>query len=142
MNLYEVQVVNDYFEWLYNYVCKGRVNNKELPLYLNAADVFVLPTLNEGCCNAIIEAMACGLPIISSDKSFNWDILDENNSIMIDPMDIQHIADSIILLKNDKNIRTKLSEGALNTSSSLTIDKRAERILNYIKINIKEYGKL
>lgn len=28
MNLYEVQVVNDYFEWLYNYVCKGRVNNK------------------------------------------------------------------------------------------------------------------
>ena len=125
-----------------NIIFKGGVNNKELPLYLNAADVFVLPTLNEGCCNAIIEAMACGLPIISSDKSFNWDILDENNSIMIDPMDIQHIADSIILLKNDKNIRTKLSEGALNTSSSLTIDKRAERIHNYIKINIKEHGKL
>lgn len=125
-----------------NIIFKGRVNNKDLPLYLNAADVFVLPTLNEGCCNAIIEAMACGLPIISSDKSFNWDILNENNSIMIDPMDIQHIADSILLLKSDNNIRTKLSEGALNTSSSLTIDKRAERILNYIKTKIKEHGKL
>lgn len=119
-----------------NILFQGRVNNSDIPVYLNAADVFVLPTLNEGCCNAIIEAMACGLPIISSDKSFNQDILNENNAILIDPMNVKQLSEAIILLKNNKKLRKELSEGALATSHSLTIEKRAEKIHNYLcKIN-------
>src|SRR5690606_16475453 len=38
------------------------VPNEELPYWLNAADVMMLPTLAEGSCNAINEAMACRLP--------------------------------------------------------------------------------
>ena len=101
--------------------------------YLNMADVFVLPTLNEGCCNAIIEAMACGLPIISSDRPFNKDLLNESNSILIDPMDVNGIADAIKRLKCDVDYRNRLSDGALKTASQLTIEKRAETILEYIE---------
>ena len=66
-------------------VFSGRVSHDLIPEYLCAADVFVLPTLAEGCCNAIIEAMGCGLPIISSDRDFNNDIIDDTCSIRINP---------------------------------------------------------
>ncbi len=114
-------------------IFKGPVNHDEIPTYLNAADVFVLPTLKEGCCNAIVEAMACGLPIISSDLPFNYDVLNYSNSLLIDPMNIKQISDAICTLKDNTEKRAVLSMGALNTASSLTIDKRASRILNFIE---------
>lgn len=114
-------------------VHKGTVVHDFLPEYLSAADVFVLPTQNEGCCNAIIEAMACGLPIISSNLPFNWDVLDASNSIMIDPDDIEQIKNAIIKLKDDVELRVDLSSGALRKASSLTLDHRAEKIVSFIK---------
>lgn len=112
---------------------KGTVSHDELPVYLNAADVFVLPTLREGCCNAIVEALACGLPVISSDRSFNYDILDETNSIMVDPENANQIAAAIKLLKEDENKRDVLAKGALDKAMSLSIDQRAANILSFIE---------
>ena len=110
----------------------GKVDNKDLPIYLNAADVFVLPTLHEGCCNAILEAMACGLPVISSNLSFNWDILDDTNSILIDPNDVDNIAQTIKLLKADTQLYNSLSEGAIVTASKHTLFNRATKIESFI----------
>ncbi len=112
---------------------KGPIKHDLLPDYLNMADVFCLPTLNEGCCNAIVEALACGLPVISSDKSFNYDILNDKNSILIDPMSENEIADAINKLYNEKDLRKRLSNGAIEEAKSLTIKSRAEKILNYIE---------
>ena len=111
----------------------GKVMHDDIPTYLNAADVFVLPTLKEGCCNAVVEAMACGLPIVSSNLSFNWDVLDESNSIMIDPMDVDEIKKAIELLRDDESLRARLSDGALEKAKSLTIDQRAKRIIEFIQ---------
>ena len=110
---------------------EGRLLHEQIPIYLNAADVFVLPTLKEGCCNAVVEAMACGLPIISSNLAFNWDVLDETNSIMIDPQNIQQIRDAIIKLRDDSVLRKRLAEGALRKAESLTIDQRAKEIMKF-----------
>ena len=112
---------------------KGRVPHDKIVEYLNAADVFVLPTLAEGCCNAIIEAMACGLPIISSDLPFNDDILDESNSIRVDPTSTEAIYHAIETLYLDKNLRARLSEGAAETAKRLTIGERAGNILKFIE---------
>ncbi len=116
---------------------KGKLPHKEIVTYLNAADVFVLPTLAEGCCNAIVEAMACGLPIISSDLPFNDDILDETNSIRIDPMNVNAISSAIKKLKDDKSLRKTLAEGALQKAKSLTIEVRANNILRFMESQIK-----
>lgn len=117
----------------YGILFRGRVDHVKIADYLNCADVFVLPTLHEGCCNAIIEAMACGLPIISSDLLFNVDILNDENSILLNPNDIRAIANAIKELKDNSQKRARLSNGALNTAKALSIKMRAEKILNFIK---------
>jgi len=118
---------------------KGPLGHEKLPDYLNMADVFCLPTLQEGCCNAIVEALACGLPVISSDRSFNYDILNESNSILIDPIDEDAIAVALRSLYEDKALRAQLSQGALIAGESLTIDERAKKVLSFIdeRINLK-----
>ncbi|WP_028902253.1 MULTISPECIES: glycosyltransferase [unclassified Prevotella] len=112
---------------------KGTLPHAEIVRYLNCADVFVLPSLAEGCPNSVIEAMACGLPIISSDLPFNYDILDSSNSMLVSPMSVQEIADAIVKLKNDEPLRQNLREGALKKASELTIEKRVTKILDFIR---------
>lgn len=116
----------------------GKVSHDKIADYLNMADVFALPTLNEGCCNAIIEAMACGLPIISSDRPFNHDLLGENNSILIDPTNIDEIAAAIKKLKEDVSLREKLGKGALETAKAQEINIRAGKILSFISNTVEK----
>lgn len=113
-------------------VWKGGLEHNEIPDFLKSADVFCLPTLNEGCSNAIVEALACGLPVISSNLPFNLDVLDETDSILIDPMNVDEISAAITLLKENKELRKKLSEGALRKAESLRLDVRARKIKDFI----------
>lgn len=122
----------DYSPRCSNILFKGRLPHDLIPDYLNCADVFVLPTLHEGCCNAIIEAMACGLPIISSARDFNEDILDNTCSILVDPLNIDEIAKAIQLIRDDIELRNYLSEGALRKAKAFDIYERAQKISNYI----------
>lgn len=110
------------------------VPNDELHIYLNAADIFVLPTKGEGCCNAIIEALACGLPVISSDSSYNDDILNDDNSIRINVDDVNQIAEAIERLRQDDELRDKLASGASASAEVLDIDARAENILKFMRL--------
>lgn len=115
-----------------NVIFAQPLKHEEVADFLGAIDVFILPTLNEGCCNAVVEALACGRPIISSDLPFNHDVLNENNSILIDPNDIDMIRKSIVELKNDKNKCMQMSINALKTAEELTLKRRAENIFNFI----------
>lgn len=119
-----------------NILFSGRLPHNQVVEYLNASDVFVLPTLAEGCCNAIIEAMACGLPIISSDLPFNDEILNEENSIRIDPNNVEEIREAIALLKDNKKKRLDMGEKSLARANELGIDARAEKIISFIETSL------
>lgn len=110
----------------------GKVQNDQVALYLNSADVFVLPTIGEGCCNAIVEALSCGVPVISSDLPFNDDILDKKTSLRIDVTDEDEIMKTIMLMKNDKEILSKLRQGALECANRFDIGTRADNILRFM----------
>lgn len=126
----EVEPIND------NIVFKGTIDHDELPHYFNAADLFVLPTLKEGCCNAIVESLACGLPVVSANRPFNDDILNHNNSIRIDPENIEEIANAIFKFKNNKDFYSSIKESTLNNSNQYSITTRAEKIIEFIKSKI------
>ena len=118
------------------------MKHEEVVNLLNAVDVFCLPTLSEGSCNAVIEAMSCGVPVISSALPFNDDVLSDDNSIRLDPMSISQIRDAILLLKENTEKRNKIAENGYKTAHELNIDKRAKKILCFIdKIlyNSKKY---
>ena len=112
---------------------KGRIPNDQVAKYLNAADVFVLPTRGEGCCNAIVEALSCGLPVISSNLPFNDDILNEDNSLRINVEDVRQIRSGIQRLRDDSCLREALSQGALRSAAALSIRSRAERIMKFME---------
>lgn len=112
---------------------RGALPHDDVAKYLNAADVYVLPSLAEGCSNSIVEAMSCGLPVISSDLPFNYDILDDTNSILIDPMDVDAIARSINKLQEDAIICSKMADASLAKAEELTIEKRVMKIVQFIQ---------
>ncbi len=109
------------------------LQHREVSDFLNAIDVFCLPTLSEGCCNAVIEAMACGAPIISSNLPFNWDIINGDNAILVDPMNINEIKEAISFLKENPEERKRLEKKSLVSAKNLTIEKRAKKILEFIE---------
>lgn len=120
-----------------NILYKGMVQHEDLKYYLNAADCFVLPTLAEGCSNAVIEALACGMAIISSDLPFNYDVLNKENAILIDPNDIDAISAAIARLRDDKELREHLGEKALEKATNLTVGNRAKAIVEFMKNKIQ-----
>lgn len=111
----------------------GRVSHDDVGKYLAASDIFVLPTLREGCSNAIVEAIACGLPVISSDMPFNDDILERDYSIRVNPNSIDDIRRAIELLCNDSTLRSRMSDAAYKKSEQYDIKQRAKRILRFIE---------
>jgi glycosyltransferase involved in cell wall biosynthesis len=111
----------------------GSLDHGKIPTYLAAADVFALPTLNEGCCNAIVEALAMGLPVISSDRPFNDGLLTGENSIRVDPESVEAVAAAILKLKDDPAMRARLAAGARVTGESLEIAARAAGILQFME---------
>ena len=114
----------------------GPLSHNEICNYLNASDLFVLPSLAEGCSNSIVEALACGLPVISSDLPFNYDVLDVSNSILVNPNDIDEIKTAILRIYNDRELQNRLSKGALDKASSLNIKQRVNNIVKFIKLKI------
>ena len=69
---------------------------------------------------------------ITNPDAFNYDICDKTNSILIDPMDVTAIANSIDFLRNNKEILKKLAQGSIEKSAKLDIGQRAINIMKFI----------
>lgn len=77
-------------------------NITDLPRYLSAADIFVLPSRSEGFSNALIEAMAAGLPVIASDVGGNGEAIQEDvNGFLIPSEDPGALAEALIKVLSD-----------------------------------------
>ena len=79
--------------------------------YLEAADIFVLPSLHEGFGLVYLEAMHCGLPVIASSTGGQIDFLKDGETGFLVPVgDVQALAASIERLSGDEALRGKMGE--------------------------------
>ncbi len=119
---------------------KGTVPHMEIPQILSSADIFVLPTLAEGSCNAIVEALACGLPVITSKGEYNDNLVDENVSMRVNPQNIEEIRAAIKWLIRHPEERQRLSQNALKRAKKyFDINLRAKKILSWMERIISQY---
>jgi glycosyltransferase involved in cell wall biosynthesis len=106
----------------------GPVPHEDVPVWLSAADLFVLPTLDEGCSNALLEALACGLPVVTSDRPFNRAVVDESMALLVEPSDPAALGAAIAALVDRPALRASLGAAALAHAARFSLERRAGRI--------------
>jgi len=80
---------------------------------LRAADLFVLPSHEEGMSIALLEAMATGLPIVATDIPGNRALItNEEHGLLFPPGNVQSLAESVHRLLDDPSLATRLAEAA------------------------------
>jgi glycosyltransferase involved in cell wall biosynthesis len=76
----------------------GGKPHSEIPLWINACDVFVLPSLNEGNPTVMFEALGCGKPFVGTKVGGVPEIISsEEYGILVNPADSHDLADKILL---------------------------------------------
>ena len=111
----------------------GKVSNVED--YLATSDVFVMTSLFEGLPLSMIEAMACGLPIVSSNVGGIKDLIDEGkNGFLLNSFDIKLFVDKISLLFEDSLLLAKLSDNNIDKAKLFDFDNMT---INYINLYLK-----
>lgn len=88
-------------------------SSQNIPLWLNAADIFVLPSLSEGTPNVLLEAMACGLPCIATRVGGVPEVIqDGENGLLAVPKSPKNLAEKIATLIHNTSLRVQLGGNA------------------------------
>lgn len=90
----------------------GYVRDDDLPLLYNAASVFAYPSLYEGFGMPVLEAMACGTPVLTSTTSSLPEV-GGDAALLVDPEDTESIATGLDRLASDAELRQDMRERGL-----------------------------
>ncbi|WP_410506235.1 glycosyltransferase family 4 protein [Haloimpatiens sp. FM7315] len=115
----------------------GFLPAKHMPFFYNAAKIFVYPSLYEGFGLPPIEAMACGSPVIASNRTSIPEILG-NSAYLINPEDTDMIKAAIIKVLDDDNFKNTLIKNGFIKSNSLNWKKTAMDTIAAYKNTIKK----
>jgi len=93
----------------------GSIPHEDVPRYLNKMKLLVLPSYTEGLPNIVLEAMACGTPVLATLVGAIPDVIkDSKTGFLLKSNDPKHIAERIIELLNKPNLLEKVSLNAYN----------------------------
>jgi len=115
---------------------KGRIikpnNDTQVVDFYHQCDIFVLSSFIEGFPLPPLEAMACGVPVVTTDCGGIRDFVNNSNSIIVPTGDVHSIASAVIMLKKDKNFREGLRERGLETAKKYSLEIMIERYCQYL----------
>jgi glycosyltransferase involved in cell wall biosynthesis len=102
----------------------GFVDDAGLVGLYNAADVVAIPSLYEGFGLPVLEAMACGAVVLTSDCSSLPEVTGDA-ALLVDPRDINAIAAGLLRALNDTALRRELEAAALTRAAAFSWDRTA-----------------
>lgn len=106
----------------------GYISADELPLFYNGAGVFVYPSLYEGFGLPPLEAMACGIPVVTSDSSSLPEVVGDAG-IMVNPTEVEALSDAIDRILSDCQLADRLSVQGLQRAQGFTWEQCSRKTM-------------
>lgn len=119
----------------------GAVPHENVLRYYQKADAFVLPSLNEGMSNTMLEALACGLPLVATDTGGTKEILIENrNGFIVKMRNPDDLAEKLEKLIADPSLADKMGRESLRLAKELSWESVAKGYADLYQktINLKK----
>jgi len=107
----------------------GSVPAQDLPPLYHLADLFLLASLNEGFGLVLLEAMACGTPVLVARSGSVLEVVGDAGWLLDDPLDVEGFATAIVTLLANHDMLAEMSTRGLERSRIFTWEQAAERTL-------------
>ena len=120
-------------------VMPGYINNADLPYIYNNSFAFLYTSLRESFGIPLLEAMACGTPVITSNTSSMPEI-GGSEVIMVNPQNAHEITEKMLLLEKDKTLYQKQKEIGIRRAQQFSWKYTAEQLLTVYEDVYKQRG--
>lgn len=104
-----------------------QVPEKDMPLFYSAADVYVCASFLEGFGHPIVEAMACGTPVVCSNNSSLPEIT-AGAALLVPPGDADAFAEAVVTVLCDQAVRDRMAECGIERASRFSWDRTAQAV--------------
>jgi len=118
-------------EWRSDIFFTGHFPPKSLPELYAGSDFVVNPSMYEGFGMGVVEAMACGVPVLCA-RAASLPEAGEHAALYFDPLDVEDMADRMITVSTDSAIYNECRTLGLERAQTFSWDKCAERTLQII----------
>jgi len=110
----------------------GYLSKEELPLLYSGARAFIFPSLWEGFGLPPLEAMACGVPVVTSNVSSLPEVV-EDAALLVDPNSHEQIAEAIYKVLTDEDLASKLKYAGIKQAAKFTWKNTTQQTLEVYK---------
>jgi len=115
----------------------GLVPEEDLPVLYSGSWLFVFPSHYEGFGLPLVEAMACGVPVVASNTSSIPEVVGDA-ALLVPPTQPEAFAEAILRVRNDKDLRRTMIEKGLRQAACFRWDRAAGQLLECMRRTVVE----
>jgi len=110
-----------------------QLDDAQLAAHYRGAVALVFPSLYEGFGLPVVEAMACGTPVLTSNLTALPETVGEGNALFVDPLSVEAITAGLDRLADDAALRADLRQRGLTRAAAFSWDRVAEKVGNALR---------